>query len=74
MKLSPSTRVRLVELPGLPSSLFGRLGSLLGVRADQPFSVADLPAVRELLRGVPASVLVGPEAPQARLPYELVWD
>ena len=73
MKLAPGTRVQLRELPNLPSSLLGTLGNLIGVRAEASMSVTDLPAVRELLRGVPASVLVDPTQAQARLPFELDW-
>ncbi|CAN5880964.1 hypothetical protein BH11MYX3_BH11MYX3_42400 [soil metagenome] len=75
MKLAPGTRVQLIELPNLPSSLFGTLGSLLGVKAEeQPFSITDLPTVQSFLRGVPASILVQPDAAQARLPNDFVWE
>ena len=74
MKLSTGTRVALVELPTPPTSLLATIGNLLGVRADQPMSIADLPAIRELLHSVPASMLVSPDGAQARLPYQLSWD
>jgi len=74
MRLAPATRVTLVELPNLPSSLFGKVGGLLGVHADAPLSVADLPIVRSLLRGVPASALLGDTGPQTRLPFDLSWE
>jgi len=74
MKLSPGARVQLVELPQVPSSLLGALGSLLGAREEASVSVTDLPMVKELVRGIPPSILVGPEGAQARLPYELTWD
>ncbi|MBA2543134.1 MAG: signal peptide peptidase SppA [Deltaproteobacteria bacterium] len=74
MKLSPTTRVQLVELPNLPTSLFGRFGSLLGAKADLPLSLLDLPAVRALIRGIPLSVLVDDSRAQARLPFQISWD
>ncbi len=74
MKLAPGAHVQLIELPNLPSSLFGTLGSLFGVTAEQPFSITELPTVKAFLRGVPASILVEPEAAQARLPNDFVWE
>ncbi len=74
MKLSPATRVQLVELPDVPSGFLGSLGRLLGVRAEATMSVTDLPTVRDLLRSVPASVLVDPTQAQARLPFEIDWQ
>jgi protease-4 len=74
MKLSPATRIQIFELPDVPSSLLGTLGSLIGVHSEQPMSITDLPAIKELLRGVPASVLVDPGQAQARLPFELTWE
>ena len=74
MKLHPETRVQLYELPNLPTSLLGTLGKLIGVTAEQPMSILDLPGVKELLRTVPASMLVDPTQAQARLPFELTWE
>ena len=71
MGLDPATRVQLFELPDVPSSLLGALGSLLGVEAEARVEVTDLPAIRDLVRGVPASLLVAPAAAQARLPYDV---
>jgi protease IV len=73
MGLSPDTRVQLYELPDLPSSLLGTLVKLAGVDAQTSMSLGDLPAIKNLLRGVPASVLVAPDAAQARLPFEISW-
>jgi protease-4 len=73
MGLSRDTRVQIYELPDLPSSIFGTLGKLFGLHAEASLSVTDLPGVREALRGVPASVLVAPGVPQARLPFDLSW-
>jgi protease-4 len=70
MHLSPSTKVQIYELPKLPTSLFGTLGVLLGVHDQTSLSLLDVPVVRELLRGIPASMLVAPDAAQARLPFE----
>lgn len=74
MKLSPGARVQLVELPNLPSGLLGALGSLFGAKAEQSFSIGDLPMVKTFLQGIPASILVEPEAAQARLPNDFVWN
>jgi hypothetical protein len=74
MGLADGAKVQLYELPNLPSSLLGALGNLLGVRADAPASLADLPAVKQMLQGIPASVLVAPGVPQTRLPFDIVWQ
>ncbi|HTL33666.1 MAG TPA: signal peptide peptidase SppA [Kofleriaceae bacterium] len=73
MKLDPSTHVTIYELPKPAGSLLGPLGSLIGARADTSApSVYDLPVVRSLLDGFPASLLVSPESAQARLPYDIL--
>ncbi|MEO8702608.1 MAG: signal peptide peptidase SppA [Kofleriaceae bacterium] len=74
MKLAEGTRVQLVEMPDLPSGILGKFGSLLGAQATQPMTLADLPVMKELLRGLPASVLVNPTQAQARLPFEVSWE
>jgi protease-4 len=74
MKLAPNARVQLVELPNTPTSLLGTLTSLLGVSAAEPISLTDLPMVKSFLAGIPASVLVQPDAAQARLPNDIVWE
>lgn len=75
MKLSPSTKVALVELPNVPSSLFGPLGRFIGVGAQAPqMSPFELPILRELIKGIPASVLVNEGGAHARLPFQLSWD
>ncbi|HEX4417484.1 MAG TPA: signal peptide peptidase SppA [Kofleriaceae bacterium] len=77
--LSPGTKVQLFELPGAPSSLLGSLGKLIGVQDAAPdlaalAALADLPVLRELVRGVPASILVAPSVPQTRLPFDIAWQ
>jgi protease IV len=74
MGLPAATKVQLVELPALPSSLLGTIGKLIGAQADTALSLTDLPVVRELLQGVPASLLVSPGGAQARLPFDIVWQ
>ncbi len=74
MKLGPNARVQLIELPNAPTSLLGTLTSLLGVHAEVPMSLTDLPMVKSFLAGIPASVLVQPDAAQARLPNDIVWE
>jgi protease-4 len=71
--LPRGAKVALVELPDVPSSIFGVLGSLLGAQAEAP-SLLELPLLRELLRSVPASLLVSPGAAQARLPFDISWQ
>jgi hypothetical protein len=70
---APTTRAQLYELPELPASMFGKLDSCSGSPRRAP-SVRRLPQVKELLRGIPASVLVDPAQAQARLPFDLSWD
>jgi protease IV len=63
--------IDVVELPKRPGSLFGVVGKLLGVHEQASVSLVDLPIFKELLHSVPASVLVAPDVPQARLPYDI---
>ncbi len=72
--LDPGTRVQLYELPDVPSSLLGSITSWLRLTAAPAMSAAELPAIRALLRGVPGSILVGPDVPQARLPFTIDWQ
>jgi hypothetical protein len=44
------------------------------VSGERTPGLSELPAFRELLQGVPASVLVDPSKPQARLPFTLSWQ
>jgi protease-4 len=74
MGLGAGDKIQLHELPELPSTLLGTLGNLLGVRADETWSITDLPAVKELLRGVPASVLAAPGVAYTRLPFDITWE
>lgn len=75
MGLSLSSRVQLVELPNVSSSLLGTLASLAGGgSADAsaaPLSLTDLPLVKELLGGMPPALLVDPRAAMARLPFSI---
>jgi protease-4 len=74
MGLAQGDRVQLIELPNLPTSIFGALGGLLGVRAEPALSITDIPGVREIVKSIPPSILADPTVPQARLPYQLTWD
>ena len=71
MHLAESTKVQLYELPKAPTTLFAVVGNLFGVHDEATVQLGDLPILRALLRGVPASLLVTPTAPQARLPYDV---
>src|SRR5262249_30882767 len=55
MHLAPGTKVQLFELPKLPSSIFGTLGTLLGAHEQASLSILDLPVIRDVVRGIPAS-------------------
>jgi protease-4 len=66
--------VQLIELPSPPSNLLGSLAGLLGISADAVLDLGDVPAVKQLLEGVPASMLVGPGGAQARLPFDIHWE
>ncbi len=80
MGLAADAPVRLVSLPALPSGLLGLLGALPGVAASSSAdagdlaALADLPAVRAVLSSLPASLLAEPDAVQARLPFDLIWE
>jgi protease IV len=71
MGLSADTKIDIVELPRPPKSMFGALGGLLGIRAEASVAFTDLPLVKAILRGIPASMLLAPTAPQARLPVDI---
>jgi protease-4 len=73
MGLATTAKVQLYELPKESGGLFGTVGKLFGVHAEAKPTVElfDLPIVRDLLRAVPGSVLLAPETPQARLPFEI---
>jgi protease-4 len=84
MGLAEDARVRIVSLPVERGGLLGLLGSLAGARAggdglsgapDEGLGgLAALPALRALVAGLPASLLAEPDAVQARLPFELIWE
>jgi protease IV len=73
MGVAPGTRLQLYELPNVPTSLLGALGNLLGAR-DDGMALTDLPVIRQLLEGVPGSVLVAPGEAHARLPFDIAWE
>jgi protease-4 len=75
MGLSPDTKVTLFELPNVAPSLIAKLtGGLLGQAQAPVMNILDLPIVRSMLAGVPASILMAPDSAQARLPYEIVFE
>ncbi|HMG57418.1 MAG TPA: signal peptide peptidase SppA [Kofleriaceae bacterium] len=74
MGLPAAAQVQLRELPDLPASLLGALGNLLGVSGERTLELRDLPGIKQLLEGVPASVLVGQGQAQARLPFDISWQ
>src|SRR5262249_42883229 len=72
--LAATDKARLRERRDRPASLLGALGVLIGVSGERTPGPSDLPAIRQLLEGVPASVLVDPSKPQARLPFTISWQ
>ncbi|HVV82839.1 MAG TPA: signal peptide peptidase SppA, partial [Kofleriaceae bacterium] len=72
-------RVRIVSLPRVRTGLLGVLGSLAGVSASadgatDAAGLASIPLLRQVLAALPASLLAEPDAVQARLPFDLVWE
>ncbi|MCX5746143.1 MAG: signal peptide peptidase SppA [Proteobacteria bacterium] len=74
MGVAAATQVTLYELPDVPSSLLSTITGLLGASATTTLELPQLPGIRELLRGLPASVIAQPNATQARLPFDLDWQ
>jgi protease IV len=74
MGISTDTKVTLYELPKVSTSLLGTIANLLGAQAQTPLGITDLPVVNDMVRGIPGSVLVSPDVPQARLPYDIVFE
>jgi protease-4 len=72
--LQPTSSIEVRELPKLAGSVLGVVGKLIGVRDEMTIGLVELPALRELVRGIGASLLVAPEIPQARLPYDLEFS
>jgi protease-4 len=70
--LGDDDRVELVVLPFEPDTIVAKLLKLAG--AEAATGADPLAVVRPLLRALPASLLVAPETPQARLPFELVFE
>jgi protease-4 len=73
MKLDPATKITITESPSVAASILGTFGKLLGAH-DDAASMIELPLVRAMLRGIPASVLVAPDGAQARLPYDITFE
>ncbi len=73
--LDPDEKVRLVELPRPEGGLLNALlGGVTKARDEERLDLFELGALRDVLGALPASVLVNPDQPQARLPFELTWD
>jgi len=78
--LGERDRARLIMLPHEPSNWLSQLlGLFSGARASRAAEKAKpdlawLPGGEALLDAIPASLLVDPTAPQARLPFTIVWQ
>jgi protease IV len=74
MGLAKDTRVAIVELPDVPSSLLGTVGGLIGVQEQLQPQLFELPALRDLVRAIPAGLVLAPGTAQARLPFDIIWS
>jgi len=73
--MDPNTRVELVPLPAVEQSFLEKLGiGVPGLSAHEPTVVLPIPGGERVLNALPASVWAEPEAPQARLPFSLIWE
>ena len=63
--------VRLIELPTISKGLLGWILGSAQASDDVAVSWQSLPLAKQLLGNLPASVVLEPEAPQARLPYDI---
>ena len=64
------TRLEISEYPKVSISVLGTLGKLL-VTSQPVVPLSELPVFKQLVRGLPPSLLLAPESAQMRLPYEL---
>ena len=72
--MDADTPAELVILPQPPKGILQTVLGFLGgaAAAEQP---VDLPApLKQLLRGLPGSIIMQPDAIQARLPYQIVIE
>jgi protease-4 len=71
-------RVELVYLPRPPSGLLGQIIKLAGGGDDGAgaalAALVGVPALRDVIAGLPWGLVIAPETPQARLPFALVWE
>ncbi|MFT3692821.1 MAG: signal peptide peptidase SppA [Kofleriaceae bacterium] len=68
LHMAPNTQLDIKEFPKVPVSWLSYVEKV--VSASQPeFPLSELPVFKELVRGIPASVLVQPSSAQMRLPY-----
>jgi len=74
MGLTAATELQLVELPRRPQGLLSTIADLLGVASETALSLTDLPLVKQLVEGIPASVLLAPGVAHARLPFDVAWQ
>jgi protease-4 len=74
MHIDTATKVTLYEMPKESPGLLGLLGNLTRAQEKPSVQLFDLPVIRELVRGVPGSVLVAPDVPQARLPFDISFE
>lgn len=64
----------LVILPVAQAGLLQQLTGLPGTSTGLPSPISLIPGGAKLLRALPGSLIVAPDAPQARLPFTVDWD
>ncbi len=72
--LRSSDLVELEILPKPEPGLLQKLTGLPGTSMSLPSAFALIPGGARLLRALPASLVTQPDAPQARLPFEIIWE
>ncbi|HUH01727.1 MAG TPA: signal peptide peptidase SppA [Kofleriaceae bacterium] len=72
--LAEGSLTELVLLPAAPQGLLQQLTGLPGSSAALPSPISLIPGGTKLLRALPGSLIVAPDAPQARLPFTVDWD
>jgi hypothetical protein len=65
--------VEIVMLPREPTSIIGTLLKAAGGEEEKT-QVFTIPTVRAILRALPGSFVLEPDAPQARLPYQITIE
>lgn len=68
LHMAASTKLDVKEFPKVPVSWISYVEKLIS-KSQPEIPLTELPLFKELVKGIPASVLVDPSAAQMRLPY-----